>query len=106
MSPVRNYRPIHIQNDWWVWVLMFFLPRRKWYREHYLSSNHWRFVRRDKIIKEKGRCAKCGKHSIMFGGNLHFVDVHHLTYKRIWHERLSDLQVLCRDCHKKEHNES
>jgi 5-methylcytosine-specific restriction endonuclease McrA len=102
-NDISNYRSIHTQNDWWVWTLQFVLPRRTWYREHYLQSKHWKKIRRDKILQERGVCAYCGECHVMYGGNLHFVDVHHLTYRRIWHERLSDLKLLCRPCHKKEH---
>jgi 5-methylcytosine-specific restriction endonuclease McrA len=36
------------------------------------------------------------------------MDVHHLRYYRngksiLWHEQLSDLEVLCRSCHTQEH---
>lgn len=97
--PVRRIRPINRQNDWWVWILMFFLPRREWYREHYLHSNHWRSVRERKLSKEHHRCQK----HFGFTSPEPMLDVHHLTYERLWHERMSDLQVLCRSCHKKEH---
>ena len=102
---ISQYRSIHIQNDWWVWILMFVLPRRIWYRKHYLSSKHWRTFRRGIIVDNKGRCDKCNKHLMMFGGNLTFLDVHHLTYKRIWHEKPEDVRLLCRECHEDEHNE-
>lgn len=91
-----GYRSIHTESDWWVWILMFFLPRRQWYREHYLVSRHWRTLRRRKLKSVSNRCERC--HSTPA-----FFDVHHLTYKQIWHEWLSDLEVLCRSCHKKEH---
>lgn len=29
------------------------------------------------------------------------VEVHHLTYERLGHELLSDLEVLCKPCHEK-----
>ena len=98
---VSNYKSIHTQNDWWVWILMFVLPRRVWYRKHYLLSNHWRSVRRRKLKQEHNRC----ENHIGFTSPEPMLDVHHLTYKRIWHERMSELKVLCRSCHKKEHNE-
>jgi hypothetical protein len=33
-------------------------------------------------------------------------DVHHLTYKRLGHEKLKDLQALCWHCHKFVHGRS
>lgn len=63
------------------------------YRE-YLSGDHWRDVRRrywaSKLAK-KGCCAGCGATSIL--------NLHHRTYKRIGEERLTDLILVCRDCH-------
>lgn len=87
-------------NDWWVWVCMFLLHRRWWYRNMYLRSTHWRDIRSVKLIKSGFRCSKCG---VPMWRSL---DVHHLTYKNIWHEKLEDLQVLCRECHQKEHHVS
>lgn len=91
------------RNDFWVWILGIFLPRKIWYRKYYLSSRHWRTLRKQKISSLRGMCENCGKHLTLYGGSLTFLDVHHLTYERIWHERLNDLEVLCRACHQKEH---
>lgn len=32
------------------------------------------------------------------------LEVHHITYERFMHEELSDLVLLCRDCHQAVHN--
>ena len=69
--------------------------RRDWYRKSYLKSRHWRKVRRKALAKARYRCTNCGSRV-----NL---TVHHLTYERIGHEKLSDLVCLCWDCHKKIH---
>jgi hypothetical protein len=91
---ISTYKSITVQNDWWVWVLMFFMPRwlfgTLWYRNHYLFSAHWRSVRARKLKQEHNRCEK----HIGFTSPEPRLDVHHLTYKHIWHERMSDLQVL------------
>lgn len=68
---------------------------REWYRNVYLRSLHWRSVRAQKIKETGGKCERCG-----VGGSL---DIHHLSYKNLGHERMSDLQALCRKCHKKRH---
>jgi hypothetical protein len=31
------------------------------------------------------------------------VHCHHISYKRIYRERMCDLEMLCEDCHKNEH---
>ena len=68
---------------------------REWYRTVYLRSLHWRTVRAQKIKEAGGKCEVCG-----VGGKL---DIHHLTYERLGHERMSDLQILCRKHHNKRH---
>lgn len=64
------------------------------YRE-YLNSPHWHLVRAAAIHKADYRCQLC--HS---PNNL---QVHHRTYERRGEEKLSDVTVLCRDCHRKFH---
>jgi len=39
-------------------------------------------------------CSDCGDVAI---------DVHHITYERIFKEKFSDLTPLCRSCHSKKH---
>lgn len=92
-------------NNLWVWLLQQILPRRYWYRNLYLRSNHWRKIRAAKIQQAKRRCLNCG-HIIPHN---QLVDVHHKYYYSnrvsiLWHEKLNDLQVLCRACHNKEHS--
>ena len=62
----------------------------------YLMTQHWRCLR--KIIYElkKQKCQKCHK-------EIQEYNVHHLTYKRIGNERITDLQLLCYDCHERIH---
>jgi hypothetical protein len=65
--------------------------RQIWYRNVYLRSAHWRAVRQWALALAGNRCARCGR-----GGRL---DVHHLTYERLWAELPGDLEVLCRGDH-------
>ena len=58
----------------------------------YLSSEHWRDLRRR---KSKTECVACGVDK-----NL---ELHHKTYKRIGAEKLTDVVWLCGDCHEKVH---
>ena len=60
----------------------------------YIQSNEWRQRCRNLIRKRGRRCEKCG-------GNGKVLEVHHLTYERLGHERDEDLEVVCRGrCHK------
>lgn len=62
----------------------------------YLKTPHWQAIRR-KVFKEYGhRCDHCGSSK-----NLH---IHHITYKNLGEEEISDLVPLCEDCHKRLHN--
>lgn len=64
--------------------------------EAYLKSSTWKNIRKS-LFKMRGeKCEKCG-----FGSyKLH---IHHLTYERLCHERLADLQILCSQCHDSAH---
>lgn len=60
-------------------------------KKYYLTK-HWKSLSR-KVRIERKLCEKCG--------SIEELHVHHLSYKRLYHERLSDLQVLCKHCHLK-----
>lgn len=60
----------------------------------YLESHRWQRVRVFVMVAACWTCARCGK-----GAD----DVHHLTYERLGRERLSDLEPICRSCHRAEH---
>lgn len=59
---------------------------------NYLKSTHWRTLRIKVLKRAGGECEKkgCGRKP---------TQVHHLTYKRLGHEKLTDLQALCVPCH-------
>lgn len=48
------------------------------------------------IRSSRRKCEACGS-----GSDLH---VHHMTYERLFRERLSDLKLLCKGCHYFVHN--
>ena len=60
----------------------------------YLSSDHWADLRR-RFFAESTR-AKRGCAGCRMGRPL---QLHHRTYKRLGAEHLSDLDLLCRECH-------
>lgn len=57
----------------------------------YLQTDHWKEMRRLALDHAEHRCQLCNATE-----NL---EAHHRTYERIGRERLSDLTVLCSDCH-------
>lgn len=60
------------------------------YRE-YLESPHWLTVKAQKISASNQLCDACRTDKRL--------EVHHLHYGSIGKEQLSDLMLLCRDCH-------
>lgn len=64
------------------------------YKE-YLRSDGWAEIKRE-LYQERGKqCQRCGEKKTL--------QVHHLTYERVYHEQLEDLLILCAVCHTKEH---
>jgi hypothetical protein len=63
------------------------------YQVH-LASRKWAQLRTQKLAQVGYCCERCG-----LSRHTRPLDVHHLTYDRLGHERLEDLQVLCKTCH-------
>jgi len=61
----------------------------------YLNSEEWHRISEQVRRRGHQRCERCKWNPVS--------DVHHLTYERLGHERLSDLIALCRECHKATH---
>lgn len=70
------------------------------YREkykRYLRSAKWKDFKKE-LIKTRGhKCEKCGE-------KYRPLDGHHVTYERLYNELPEDVMLVCRECHKKEHN--
>lgn len=62
----------------------------------YIRGPEWR--NKALILKARAgwQCQECGRASSEMT-----LDVHHLTYERLGHERADDLIVLCRSCHER-----
>lgn len=73
---------------------LYYFARRLLYR-YYLHSPRWQQKRVAVLSRAGYRCEQCGRAVSL--------DVHHLTYRHIYRERLGELRALCRECHKKEH---
>lgn len=61
------------------------------YNAH-LKSSKWKLIRKAKMDEAHRTCQKCGTTSKR-------LEVHHKTYERFGNEPLSDLLLLCGDCH-------
>lgn len=63
--------------------------------QKYLRTRHWGDLRLRVVRRSRGRCEQCDVKGPL--------EVHHLTYERRGHERMSDLIALCRSCHEAVH---
>lgn len=64
----------------------------------YIASYDWETKSRVAKRKANYLCQRCGSH-----GSLRELHTHHRTYKRLYKERLSDVEVLCATCHRRHH---
>lgn len=69
---------------------------KMFYKDKYLTSDHWQETRKNVLDSADNRCQLCNSN-----GELH---VHHRTYDNLWYENLNDLIVLCKKCHKRFHD--
>lgn len=68
--------------------------RRLWRLDYaaYLESPDW-LARRAAVLKRAdGRCEACGKKRSR-------LQVHHTTYRHVFHEPLFELKAVCEECH-------
>ena len=63
----------------------------------YINSAQWYAFRKGILDKRGRKCERCGQTE----GEIH---AHHLTYERFTNELESDILLLCKKCHKKEHS--
>lgn len=76
------------------------LKNQEWYLRYreYLSSNNWKAIRSQVALLRGYQCERCN----IDLKNIRF-DIHHKTYENIFKEKLEDLELLCRSCHKAHH---
>ena len=66
----------------------------------YLQSDHWKELAQERMKIDEYRCCMCGCRGTMTNK----LEVHHLTYRNLYHERpYEDLLTLCSLCHKSVH---
>lgn len=63
---------------------------------NYLRGKKWK-KKRKAVMRRAGYTCRC------CGGRA--TEVHHRTYKRIFREKVSDLEAVCRQCHKHKHKQ-
>lgn len=73
----------------------------------YLKTEHWRRVRCAMLIAYDARCSRVGCDDAMeqhYFGDQADLHVHHKSYANRGYERFEDLELLCKLCHRREHN--
>src|ERR1700722_9061617 len=76
------------------------------YETKYLFSSHWREFRESALTAQRARlgrnvCERCPQDANEKAAEL--LHIHHRTYERLGEERFEDVEILCRECHDKEH---
>ncbi len=65
----------------------------------YLQSPRWKLLREQRRALDGNQCVVCGR-PLIDGARF---ECHHITYKRLGDEWLSDLATLCPECHEMAH---
>lgn len=78
------------------WSNSVFFYKEKIDYKNYLSSPEWKAKKLSILKRDDYKCRSCGSNILLH--------VHHITYKRIGKERLSDLVTVCANCHKELHD--
>jgi hypothetical protein len=69
---------------------------KHWTSYHeYIQSPEWRELRKIILDRDGNKCTQCG--------NTVTLQVHHIHYENLFHERKEDLITLCNDCHEATH---
>lgn len=67
-----------------------------WIAYHiHLSSPAWKATRQQILARCGGVCERCAERKVQ--------NIHHITYRNLGHEPLTDLSGLCRPCHREVH---
>ncbi len=89
-APPRGWKTF--LRDGWSMGIDEWRARYRWY----LQSRAWGQRREGAIRRAESRCDQC--HHVH-----ERLDVHHTNYIRVGDERVEDLRVLCRNCHRVAH---
>lgn len=73
-------------------------------REYY-QTPIWKILRKQVLMSRGYTCEKCGACGKEVGGQA-TLQVHHKSYDNFGgDESLDDLECLCKDCHREQHNQ-
>ena len=61
--------------------------------------NYYQYLQSDAWQEKRRRALEIADHACQVCESTERLEVHHRTYERLGHERMSDLTVLCHVCH-------
>ena len=64
----------------------------------YFKSKEWNNTRKQVLTRDNNKCVLC-HNAIPYA----ILDIHHITYKNLFHENIDELITLCQKCHKSLH---
>ena len=62
----------------------------------HLDSPYWRQLKLDRLALANNQCELCN--------STHSLQLHHTNYIRLGCEKLSDVVILCNECHQRQHD--
>lgn len=62
----------------------------------YLQSAEWQNLKKQRLTIAQHKCEYCD--------STHNLHLHHVTYERLTQELLSDVVILCKSCHQRQHD--
>lgn len=71
-----------------------------------LRSSRWSALKWRRILRAEFRCEGCGRkyRGRNVRSSMRYLQLHHVHYRTVGNESLEDVRVLCRLCHRLEHN--
>ena len=85
-------------GGYWITKCKFYEFDKDWKKvkyHDYIKSDKWKAKRLECLKRDNYQCQKCGTAKNLV--------IHHWTYDRLGNEDLGDIVTLCKNCHKKVH---
>ena len=94
----KNIETVDNGGGYWITKCKFYEYDENWNKVKYydyIKSDEWKAKRLEAQKRDGYQCQMCGTAMNLI--------VHHITYDRLGNEDLADLVTLCKNCHKRVH---
>lgn len=89
-----------MKNEFEVFLNNFLYNRERYnFPKDYFKNQYHEYLKTDKWQRLAARAKKRSRGKCDICGVREDIEVHHLTYERIFQEKLEDLLVVCGGCH-------